>query len=273
MNTLYQFQFSHYCEKARWALDHKGVPYVCRNLVPGPHKKVTRALAPRSCVPILVIDGTILQDSTAIITALDERFPDRRLTPRAAPEAQDALAWEEYLDEEVGVTLRQWFYFHTLPDRERALRFLLDGAPWYGRPLYAVIFPKVRAAMVDLMQINAASACQSEERLRAGLARLDATLRDRRFLVGNNFSRADLTACALLSPFVAPGRPEADIASAFPAPVRAMHDEMRDRRFFRWVTITYQACRRGAPATGTRVAQGGRLPPAAPRPRSTSTGA
>jgi hypothetical protein len=77
----------------------------------------------------------------------------------------------------------------------------------------------------------------------------------------------------LLSPFVAPGRPEADIASAFPAPVRALRDELRDRRFFRWVTDTYQACRRGAPATGTRVAQGSRLHPAAPRSRSTPVGA
>ena len=28
MITLYQFQFSHFCEKARWALDYKGVPYL-----------------------------------------------------------------------------------------------------------------------------------------------------------------------------------------------------------------------------------------------------
>jgi glutathione S-transferase len=98
-------------------------------------------------------------------------------------------------------------------------------------------------------------------------------LQDRCFLVGDHFSRADLTACALLSPFVAPGRPEVDIASAFPAPVRALRDELRDRRFFRWVTDTYQACRGGAPASGPRVAQGGRLQPAAPRCRSTSDSA
>jgi glutathione S-transferase len=36
MITLYQFQFSHYCEKARWALDYKGLAYAPKNLLPGP---------------------------------------------------------------------------------------------------------------------------------------------------------------------------------------------------------------------------------------------
>jgi hypothetical protein len=36
------------------------------------------------------------------------------------------------------------------------------------------------------------------------------------------------------------------IPSAFPAPVRALRDALHDRRFLRWVTDTYQACRPGA---------------------------
>ena len=32
---LYQFPISHYCEKARWQLDHKGLAYRTRNLLPG----------------------------------------------------------------------------------------------------------------------------------------------------------------------------------------------------------------------------------------------
>jgi glutathione S-transferase len=40
MITLYQFQFSHFCEKARWALDYKDLPYTCKNLLPGLHTRV-----------------------------------------------------------------------------------------------------------------------------------------------------------------------------------------------------------------------------------------
>ena len=64
MMTLYQFQFSHFCEKARWALDFKGLPYACKNLITGPHRKVASNLAPRSCLPILVDGGVVVYDST-----------------------------------------------------------------------------------------------------------------------------------------------------------------------------------------------------------------
>ena len=37
MFELYDFRFSHYSEKARWALDFKGIPYTSRHLLPGFH--------------------------------------------------------------------------------------------------------------------------------------------------------------------------------------------------------------------------------------------
>jgi glutathione S-transferase len=261
MITLYQFQFSHFCEKARWALEHKGLPYVCKNLLPGLHIKVARNMAPKSCVPILVDDdGTAVQDSTKIITYLDGKFPQRPLTPRDPRQAEEALQWEEYLDEEIGVPLRLWFYYHTLPDRSRALRFLLDGSPWYGRPLLALIFSRVRPKMMQMMNIHAESARQSHERLLMALGRLDGALKDRNFLVGNSFSRADLTACALLAPFCAPGKSEAEVSAAFPAPVYALRNANRARPFFRWVVQTYRDYRRPPEETSAAMAPSARAP-------------
>ena len=244
MITLYQFQFSHFCEKARWALDFKGLPYTCKNLLPGPHLKVAKKLAPKTCLPILVHDGTVVQDSSAIITFLDEKHPDGLLTPRDASLAKEALDWEKYLDEEIGVTLRLWFYFHTLPDRERALRFLLEGAPWYGRPLMAVIYPGVRDAMRKAMNINADAAEKSEKRLLAALDRLDDALRGRRFLVGDSFSRADLTACALLSSYCASGRSDAELEAAYPVQACELRKRHATRPFFGWVIDTCKRHRR-----------------------------
>src|SRR5882762_1573570 len=48
MFKLYDFRSSHYSEKARWALDFKGIPYAPRHLLPGFHMRTTRKLAPRS---------------------------------------------------------------------------------------------------------------------------------------------------------------------------------------------------------------------------------
>jgi len=246
MMTLYQFQFSHFCEKARWALDHKSLAHVRKNLLPGPHGRVARSLAPRSCLPILVDDGTVVQDSTSIITFLDERYPERPLTPLDAQEAKEALAWEEYLDDEIGVQVRLWFYYHALPDRDCALGFLLDGAPWYGWPLFALIYPKVRAAMTALMNINADSARQAQERLVAALDKLDDAVKDRPFLVGDRFSRADLTACALLRRHCAADPSSTEHAIAVPAPVHALREAHKTRPFVRWVRQTYLSHRHSA---------------------------
>lgn len=239
MIQLYQFHFSHYCEKTRWALDYKGIPYKPRNLLPGLHMKPAQRLAPQTCLPILVDGGTAVQDSTAIIDFLDRKYPDHPLTPQNPEEAKEAVAWEEYLDEEIGVTLRLWVYYRLLPDRERAVRFMLDGAPWYGRPVLALIFPKLRGKMTHLLGINAESARQSEERLLAALEKLDDALRDRRFLVGESFSRADLTACALLEPYCRPGESDAQAARILPEYVLKLRASHKTRRYFAWVREMY----------------------------------
>ncbi|MBA2351178.1 MAG: glutathione S-transferase family protein [Burkholderiales bacterium] len=247
MIKLYQFAFSHFCEKARWALDYKSIPYTPVNLLPGLHVKPIRKLAPKTCMPLLVDEKTAVQDSAAIITYLDKMHPDPLLTPRDAREAKEALDWEKYFDEEIGVTLRLWFYYHTLPDRGRAMKFIMTGAPWYGPPLFAVIFPKVREAMTKLLRINAESAKDAEERLIAALDRLDDALKDRRFLVGDRFSRPDLAACALLSPLLLPTEKEA--VELFPRAVRAFRERHKGRACFTWAKNVYDNYRQPMAAT------------------------
>jgi glutathione S-transferase len=111
------------------------------------------------------------------------------------------------------------FYYYVLPERTLATRFLLQGAPWYGRPLYALIFPAVRHAMRKMMHIDAGNAARSEARLRASLERLNGALRGQRYLVGGAFLRADLTACALLAPLCLPELAAPAVADALPTAV------------------------------------------------------
>jgi glutathione S-transferase len=240
MLELYDFRFSHYSEKARWALDFKGIPYTARHLLPGFHMRTARKLAPRTCMPILKTDGAVIQDSTEIINFLDRTFPDPSLTPPDPANAKRAIEWEEYLDEEVGVTLRLWFYYHTLPDRDRAMRFLCGDASWLQRSLFALSFTKIRDAMTRMMNINAESASSAEQRLLRALDRLDEALERGPFLAGDCFSRADLTACALLAPLCRPGESESEVAAFLPPPVRALREQLQHRRFYRWVLEQYQ---------------------------------
>src|SRR5262245_13737093 len=245
MIQLYQFPFSHFCEKARWALDYKSIAYRPVNLLPGFHMRVMRKLAPKTCLPVLRDEGTVVQDSAAIIDYLDRKYPIRSLTPGDPKAAREAKEWEQYFDEEIGVTLRLWFYYHTLADRSLALGYLLQDAAWHKRPLFLLVYPKLRQAMMEFMNIDGESAKQAEERLRAAFERLDSALDGRRFLVEDCFSRADLTACALLSPCCLPDDIEA--SARFPATVLRLRDELKGRRFYRWVRGIYDGHRHALP--------------------------
>ena len=87
--VLWQYSFSNYNEKVRWALDHKSVPHVRRSLMPGgPRAMVFSA---RGTLPVVDLDGERLVDSTRIIAALEKRYPDPPLYP-ADPDAARAGA-------------------------------------------------------------------------------------------------------------------------------------------------------------------------------------
>jgi glutathione S-transferase len=248
MFELYDFRFSHYCEKARWALDYKGIAYTSRHLLPGFHMRTTRKIAPHTCLPILKADDVTIQDSTEIINFLEQSFRDRSLTPNDPSDAKAAIEWEEYLDEEIGVTLRRWFYYHTLPDRGRALRFLCEGAAWPERSLFGVCFAPIRAAMIRMMDVHAESAREAERRFRRAFDRLDQALERQPFLVGDRFSRADLTACSLLHNLCMPRTDGLPIEAICPPAVCALRNELQHRTFYQWVPHVYRE-HRARPST------------------------
>jgi glutathione S-transferase len=246
---LYDFKYSHFSEKARWALDYKGIPYASTHLLPGFHLRTTRRLAPRSFVPILKTDKAVIQGSNEIINFLDLTFPTPTLTPGDPKDSATTLDWEKYLDEEIGVTLRLWFYYYALPDRGRALRFLCSDAPWLQRSLFAFSFPAIRRAMTERMNISTANANRAELRFKLAFDRLDDALERGPFLVGNGFTRADLTACALLWPLCRPGESEAEVEAVLPPTVCALRKQLQNRRFYHWVIECYREHRVPVPCT------------------------
>ena len=72
---LYQFPISHFCEKVRFALDHKGIDHQIKNLVPGLHTRTTLKKASQSSVPLLEHDGRSIQGSEQISVTSTSSFP------------------------------------------------------------------------------------------------------------------------------------------------------------------------------------------------------
>jgi glutathione S-transferase len=81
--VLWQYNFSNFNEKARWALDFKGIPHTRRSLLPAGPRAMLFSL--RGTLPVLDLDGERVVDSTRIIEALERRYPEPPLTPRTRP--------------------------------------------------------------------------------------------------------------------------------------------------------------------------------------------
>lgn len=238
---LYQFALSHYVEKVRWALEFKKIPYTKKNLIPGPHIITIKRLAKNSTVPLLVHKGKNIQDSTQIIDYLETFQPNPTLNPDGAVAKKEALEWEEYFDQEVGIHLRRFFYCYVLGDRQLATSLLLQGTPAYSRLLYAFSFPLVRSFMRKGMNINLASGARSEKHLRAALEKLNNAVKKRDYLVGKRFSRADLTAASLLAPLVTPKQHPFSWppTTRMPQDLQDFRAEFEKAPFFTWVQKMY----------------------------------
>jgi glutathione S-transferase len=106
---LYVFNISHYCEKARWALDHFGIAYDLRHVMVGMHRRIAEKLgAERGSVPFLQTDGGVIAGSSPIIDWCEAQNSGTR--PSLAGQEPDRVcAVEKRLDDSVGVHIRRFY--------------------------------------------------------------------------------------------------------------------------------------------------------------------
>ena len=102
---LWHISFSHFNEKARWALGFKRIPHKRRVLGANYLFRAWRATG-RGTLPILFLDGKPVGDSTAIIAALEQWQPEPALYPQDPAQRRRALELEDYFDEVLGPSLR-----------------------------------------------------------------------------------------------------------------------------------------------------------------------
>lgn len=237
MLLLYQFPISHYCEKVRWALSFKQLNHRVKNLLPGLHLLKTKKLASNSSVPILTCDDKIIQGSGEIISWLDEKFPQKTLTPIEPQTREQALEWEEYIDLEIGIHVRRCCYDILLEHEELVIPFFTHNGPWYGKPVIRFMYPKLKLRMRNAMQINDESVKNSKQRLGEAIDRLYNRYQEREFLAGDQFSRADLTAAALLAPLCMPEKYGLNWPANLPEQLLELMHEFQQKTA--WVHATY----------------------------------
>lgn len=176
---LLVFPHSHYCEKARWALDHKGLAFAEVPLMPGFHMSTVRRYASDTCVPVLLNDGMAVQGSSEIIDYLEQQFPSR------------ARIYQSYV-------------------------------------------------------ISAARVERARREFDVAMAETERKLGGRDYLVGDRFTRADLSVASMLSLLVMPPEHPFPWREIPDAQTRAFLDDYRRHPVFEWVRNTYRLHRLSA---------------------------
>ena len=249
---LLTIPISHYCEKARWALDRLGLPYVEERHLQVFHYWRSYRLSGGPNVPVLVDDGTPIADSTAILKHLDRYAdPASRLYPEQGRKAVEEL--EDLFDETLGIESRRWVYFHALQSRGMALGTSSQGVPRWQAVAAPLCYPLLKGFIRRKLDVSAMTVSAGLERARAVIAQVDAALSDGRpFLVGDRFTAADLALACMMAPFLMP--PEYGVRLPRPAEVspsmRATIEEMRATRAGRHALHLYRTQR--CPRAGDR---------------------
>lgn len=207
---LITIPISHYCDKARWALDRASLPYVEDGHVPMWHWRVALPHKGTRTVPILVHDQGVSTDSTDILHLVDTKLPEeKRLFPDDPVQRAEVEKWEARFDRSLGPATRRWAYFHLLPNPELASRVIGHGAPKLEGLLTRAIFPLYAGVLRRGLKITPEKSAQSLEKIRTIWQEVDTALADGRpYLCGKRFTAADLTFAALAAPaLLPPGHP------------------------------------------------------------------
>jgi glutathione S-transferase len=206
-HQLITIPFSHFCEKARWSLEHAGVAFVEEGHCPGAHRIAVKQAGGRSSVPVLITDaGQVLADSSLIARFADDHAPSgHKLLPADDAARTDVLALEDRFDLELGPHIRRFIYFHLLPQKQQTMRLFEVRTPLRERLAARVLFPFLRRTMRRFMRIDEAGALESRDRMRRVFDEVGSRLADGRpYLMGDRFGLADLTFAALAAPLVLP---------------------------------------------------------------------
>lgn len=243
--TLWQIEVSHYSEKVRWALEYKGIDHARRTPLPGTHIPIALGLTrgAQPTFPVAQIDGRTIGDSTAIIAALEERYPEPPLYPADPEERARALELEDYFDEQLGPHARLLPFYELIQEPDLFAEIAAESVPGPLGKAKPVVGAYARAYTSLRWGANSS---EDAERARAGIVaamdRLDAELKRSggEFLVGERFSVADLTAASLFYPVVIP--PEGPLSPDLPRPPAfdRFRESLSNRPTYRWVQDTFR---------------------------------
>ena len=235
--VLYVFSISHFCEKAKWALDYHKIGYELKPLVPGLHIAFARKLGlTRGSLPFLQVGGQIIQGSSLILDWAESVSEHDLL-----PDNSKTAVMEKRLDDVLGVHLRRQFYSEAMVEFPATVKpVFMYGLGMSDKLKLSFIWPTIRKKMMSAMDLGYEQGLASRAKVEAELAWLDDQLADgNQYLVDNQFSRADITAASLLAPAVLPQKYPMSTVMQLPPRLSQDCTLWQNRPVFDWVRQIY----------------------------------
>jgi len=238
---LFQFRYSHYNEKVRWALDYKGLPHTRTDLLPGPHVAAVKKMTGQCQTPVLRINSQYVHDSAWIIERLELLYTGApRLFPADEALRDRAQEIAHHFDFVVGPAARACAFDAMLGDRAYVARLFATGQPWLKRTLYRAAMPllerPIRKAneIVDARSINRAA-----KLVEANMESIRKLTFETGYLAGDAFSVADLTAASMLAPLIDPPHPDMRKPEPMPQRLAELTRKWREHPAGQWVLRMY----------------------------------
>ena len=166
--VLITIPISHYCEKARWALDRAGIAYTERAHLQVLHWFPVARAGGKKTAPVLVWGDRVFAESAEIVEeASAQAPPDRALFPDDPAAAAEARALQRDFDEVLGPEGRRWMYFSMRGRRDLAVAYACTGVPAWQRRGLPLAYPLVIRIIDRYLDITPAGAERSETEVRA----------------------------------------------------------------------------------------------------------
>ena len=238
---LLQFPYSTFNEKARWALDYKGVVHSRRNLLPGPHAPTIKRLTGATTTPVVRFGSEHIGGSARIIDELERRFPEPALYPSDPALRDEALALQRWVDDEIGPRTRRCILQSIIGDATYTTRLFGEGQRPAMCWFYRTTFPLARSLIRKGNGISGPqSLADGDAAMREALDLVVARTQGSGYLVGDAFSVADLALAAILAGATNPPNSEMDRPEPRPAALDAWTAQWSEHPGMHWVLDMYR---------------------------------
>ena len=190
---LYHAGWSNCSMRVRMTLEEKNLRWTSHHLNTRAGEHITAeyfSINPNGLVPTLVHDGNVWIESSDIIRYLDDTFPQPRLTPSDDKCLQELSEWQK-LASAIHVKAVKTYIYATNPgDRRRKSPAELERYRQLQSNEELLAFHSMSSSDAGISDSDRAAA---ETLLHETFANLDTWLAKHRWLVGDDFSLADIT--------------------------------------------------------------------------------